>query len=123
MTLRYLWQLPQNLLALMVIRATDARYHGGMVAGAKIYVTSARIGVCLGEYIIMWRDAPEPLKTIAHEAGHYQQSLLFGPLYLIIIGIPSLLMNVGTRLHLLKRENYYKRWPESWADTLGKVER
>jgi len=24
---------------------------------------------------------------------------------------------------ILKNENYYKRWPENWADALGKVQR
>jgi hypothetical protein len=48
---------------------------------------------------------------------------MLGPLYLFIVGIPSVTMNMLTKAKILKRENYYKRWPETWADKLGKVKR
>jgi hypothetical protein len=63
-------------------------------------------------------------KTINHEYGHYLQHLMFGPLYLLIIGLPSLINNrmaynkIGDYQH-----NYYKKYPEKWADKLGGVKR
>jgi hypothetical protein len=57
-----------------------------------------------------------------HEYGHYKQSLILGPLY-IIIAIIIFSMHILTKLKILKIEKYYKRWPEQWADKLGWVRR
>ena len=72
------------------------------------------------------------LRLIKHEQGHCRQSVMLGPLYLVVVGIPSALLNALTRLQssrydLLKRIgheaywNYYKVYPERWADRLGGV--
>lgn len=72
------------------------------------------------------------IRLIRHEQGHQRQSLFFGPLYLLLVGIPSALLNALTRLQssrfdLLKRIgheaywNYYRLYPERWADSLGGV--
>ncbi len=61
--------------------------------------------------------------TIKHEFGHSKQSLYLGPLYLLLVGIPSFLMSMLTILHILRPDRYYKRWPENWANSLGEVKR
>lgn len=72
------------------------------------------------------------LRLIKHEQGHCRQSVMLGPLYLIIVGIPSALLNALTQLQssrytILKKigheayYNYYRIFPESWADRLGGV--
>ena len=74
------------------------------------------------------------LRLIKHEQGHCRQSVILGPLYLIIVGIPSALLNALTRLQssrytILKKigheayYNYYRMFPESLADRLGGVRR
>jgi hypothetical protein len=58
-----------------------------------------------------------------HELGHQRQSEMFGPLYLLIVGLPSIIRAriwVGRKLPPL---DYYKGWPENQADKLGGVER
>jgi hypothetical protein len=84
--------------------------------------------VSLGSYIIVSKQASSTV--IFHEYGHYRQSKLLGPLYLLLVGIPSCLFNnVWDRLAHKKWSTerrvawYYSRYPESWADKLGGVKR
>ncbi len=118
--IRYIWQIPQHLLALLIIKISKANFKK-QYNHTKVYVTDRRFGISLGNYIIVYRYSDKQL--MKHEYGHSIQSLYFGPLYLIIIGLPSIIMNILTRLRILKLYNYYKRWPENWADTLGNVDR
>ena len=57
-----------------------------------------------------------------HEYGHCRQSEYLGWLYLIVIGIPSLIWclcyNAEKRGGL---KDYYKFYTEAWADKLGGV--
>lgn len=116
--LLFIWQLPQNLLGL-IIKSTlkaekdtwnDIEYYNGKLNGA----------VSLGNYIIIDKRYYNDDKTIYHEKGHQIQSKYLGWFYLIIIGIPS---GLGNLIHRLFRFDYYKLPWEKWADKLGKVER
>jgi len=122
--IRYLWQLPQHLLALLLIflfrRRIVSRTPGGN-GTIIIRFLGIRWGVSLGQYVLI--DSRATSKTSLHEQGHSHQSLMLGPLYLIAVGVPSITMNILTRLKVLRADRYYDRWPESWADSLGKVER
>lgn len=58
----------------------------------------------------------------SHEYGHTIQSLLLGPLYLIVIGLPSLVWSRWKRFIRLRREKgipYFWFYTERWADWLG----
>ena len=119
----YLWQVPQNLLGLGVIFFSRAK----PTSGIKPYWNAkANFGISLGNYIIS--DSGDK-KTLLHEAGHQKQSLMLGPLYLLIIGLPSISWNIWDRLFHKswsweKRERWYYSLPwEKWADKLGGVER
>ena len=116
----FLWQLPQHILAWFVIVFSGAKY-SETFCGVKVYKTPFRFGISLGDYIVVYTIHQK--KVILHEYGHSLQSKYFGPFYLLIIGLPSFIMNILTRMNILKRENYYHRWPENWADRLGGVQR
>jgi len=118
-------QLPQTLLAYILILFWKAEYEQ-TYKGIKVYRTKKRYGISLGTIIIL--STIHNFKTLKHEYGHTRQSLYFGWLYLVIIGIPSISMNICSyvlyKLGYPKcAKNYYKRWPENWADKLGGVER
>jgi hypothetical protein len=117
--IKYIWQFPQNLLALLIIKITKAT-HEDVFKDAEIYYAPIK-GISLGQYIIVNKNASE--NTIKHEYGHTRQSKILGPLYLIIVGLPSLTINILSRIKILDNRKYYLRWPESWADKLGEVER
>lgn len=120
--LLWLWQLPQNLLGLLVILFTGAH------KTAECYRTTKRFGASLGEYVILG-DVYANATTIKHEQGHQKQSKYLGPLYLILIGLPSASGNVWDRLFhkkwpVSKRISWYYSLPwEAWADKLGGVKR
>lgn len=61
-------------------------------------------------------------KIAVHEYGHTIQSLILGPLYLLVIGLPSLIW-AGTPYFVNKRrENsipYSRCFAEGWANRLG----
>lgn len=122
----YVWQLPQNLLGLLVILFTRAKHQNCCyVANSKRY-----FGVSLGNYIIFgtgyWGYSK---KDLLHEMGHQKQSLYLGPLYLIIIGLPSFCGNIFDRvfhkkwLSARRIKWYYSQPWEKWADKLGGVKR
>ena len=61
-------------------------------------------------------------KLLVHEYGHTIQSLILGPLYLIVMGIPSTLwgfLPVFARIRKEKRVSYFSFFTESWANHLG----
>ena len=72
----------------------------------------------LGNYIFISPRATE--NTIKHEYGHTRQSLYLGPLYLIIIGIPSILWAMTHRT-IAPDKSYKWFYTEAWADKLGDV--
>jgi hypothetical protein len=76
--------------------------------------------VSLGEYIFTY--SMEDI-TLAHEYGHSRQSRYLGPLYLLTVGAISVCWNLLARVNSRIRRTYYRRWPETWADALGGVER
>lgn len=83
-----MWQLPQNLLGLllMLILQGETRHRLGSIR--FYYLKTFPGGVTLGEYIFV--GTKQDL-TVRHEFGHVMQSRYLGPLYMPVIGLPSLL--------------------------------
>jgi len=95
---------------------------------ATVYwVGNWNYGVSLGTMIFLGtiykttKDAGETTKK--HEYGHTIQSVILGPLYLIIVGIPSITFNIISRLSNEFGKDYYKRYPENWADKISGIKR
>lgn len=76
-------------------------------------------GVSLGFWICLPKNASSV--TVAHEYGHCVQSKRWGPLYLFVIGLPSLLNNLRSRYDDKIKTEYYNLYPEKQADALGGV--
>ena len=129
--LLWLWQFPQHILALIIyfVLMTKKILLTRNTAGNRIIITDTPgWGISLGRYIFM--DSAYGEQDIDHEKGHSIQSLYWGPLYLIVIGIPSAVFNnLWDRLFHKnwpagrRAEWYYSRYPEKQADRLGGVER
>jgi hypothetical protein len=119
-SMMWLWQLPQHLLGLILILVFNAKIDIRYTK-VRVYRTDKKIGISLGQYIIVHKLAH--FTTVKHEYGHSIQSQYLGPLYLLIVGLPSITMNILTRFGVLRAYRYYDRWPENWADSLGGVRR
>lgn len=128
------WVLPQTLLGLVVYLATclfNRSWGHSSEWGVFFFKRFFGSGVCLGEWIILEGD-PFTIdsQSVKHECGHRVQSRILGPLYLLVVGVPSLARNVYDRLVLSKTMTvferqlwYYSGFPERWADRLGGVTR
>lgn len=115
--LLYLWQLPQNCLGLLlrlIYKGNDSIYEDAIVRRSTKFSGE----ISLGRYIILnqWLSK----KTVKHGYGHCIQSRYLGWLYLIMIGLQSLLHAALCRC---RNHSYYDMWFEKWADKLGGVER
>lgn len=131
----FLWQLPQTILAYIVLLVCKIKFgknnvkkiDPNKVKGIKNYYSVPKFfNSCVSlNVIICQENYVTCTKAIMHEFGHRKQSQMLGPLYLLIIGIPSFLGNRYNRLcrKLGKKFDYYKQPWESWADKLGGVER
>lgn len=56
--------------------------------------------------------------TIQHESGHVKQSKILGPLYLLVIGLPSI-VHAAMHRTVCKNPNYYHFYTEKWANKLA----
>jgi hypothetical protein len=83
-------------------------------------------GVSLGCFIFVNANRGEEYLNgvTVHEFGHTIQSLIFGPLYLLIVGVPSYIWCNGKKNIALRQEKglkYCSRFPENWANRLGQA--
>ena len=125
--LLFIWQLPQNLCGIIykyisrdnrisIVENNDSRS-----VNAKVYLQKSLGGVTLGQYIFISQDYIDKEIIIKHECGHVKQSKILGPLYLIIIGIPSILhAMLNNYIGCCKRhkDGYYHFIIERWANKL-----
>jgi len=118
--LLYLWQLPQNLLGLAMMRilspGMSVRLHGARI----LRTDKMRGGISLGRYILISNLFSSPVNEL-HEWGHVRQSQLLGPLYLPVVGIPSLLWAAWWKPG--RKRDYYSFYTEKWADRLAGISR
>ena len=127
-----IWQFPQHIIAYVII-LINCKSIKLMVSkdGISHYLVDHLFdsAISLGNYIFLDSDGNFSYKTIKHEFGHQKQSLMLGPLYLIVIGLPSIIGNIIDRIkHKYFRRHYdpdfyYKQPWEAWADKLGGVVR
>ena len=104
-TLLYLWQLPQNLLGLAVKTVTKAEK-----GFAGYHYWKFHSGLSLGRYVFIHEHALVELAK--HEEGHQKQSMILGWLYLLVIGIPSIVRAGLKSLGAFSKVSYYSFYTE-----------
>lgn len=121
----YLWQLPQNLLGALLVIVYEPELSFTWNGVRLNYSPWMKSGVSLGRYVILKGSAysagVKPGTDEAHERGHSLQSMILGPLYLLVIGLPSLIH--AARWKDGPGKDYYAFYTEKWADRLGGVTR
>ena len=120
LTLQCLWGLPQTLLG-AVLFLVHCRCQHSRFRGAIVTWWTRPGGLSLGPFIFLRRE-PREQRVLVHEYGHTIQSLILGPLYLLVIGIPSFTWASLPALRRMRRKkgiSYYTFYPEKWADRLG----
>lgn len=121
--LSFIWQLPQNIVALALLLVWRKRNLISSYKGCYAYtVYNFSAGVSLGNFCFVGRFYEEALDAlypyVLHEMkGHGYQSRLLGPLYLIVIGIPSFI-----HAKLCKNNDlYYNFYTEKWANKIAGI--
>lgn len=130
--LRLLWELPQCLLGFILFQVYSVGCHCMEVPYGDVrilYSERMRGGISLGRFIILpWKyrynSSSYVRDAISHEYGHTRQSLRLGWLYLVVIGLPSLLWAwAHSTFRRLQEVDYYSFYTERNADKLGGVRR
>lgn len=124
----YTWEILQNLVAKFVMLISKAKPLT-TYKDAKVYTWVFGGGMSLGEHIFVDLKTYDANKKshsdyIKHEYGHTLQSKMLGPLYLFVIGLPSLIWAGCFEDYRKKNKiSYYDFYTEKWADKLGGVHR
>lgn len=114
------------ILFLINIKNEHIFYHGAIITRIK-----GKTSISLGMFAFVGLDLEEDKRlenkipddeieqrTLVHEYGHTIQSIILGPLYLLIIGIPSSIwaMSFNNKGNTI---SYYSFYTEKWANALG----
>lgn len=88
-----------------------------------VYLPWNQGGLSLGTFIFMKKDHPNKkwtYNTRIHEYGHTWQCLLLGPLYWLVVALPSAVWcNFFEGYRKKHNVSYYKLYCESWANNWG----
>jgi len=113
------WCFPQTFIGFI-----RRRMMIGKIISEVFYMSGTQIvyyrgsywdGASLGRYLFCPGE-----HMVRHEYGHSLQSLILGPLYLLVIGVPSMVWNFMKRRDMFSGIDYYAFFTERWADKLGK---
>jgi hypothetical protein len=117
----FLFEFPQNLigaLAFLFYIKIKKRPRKKFRDAYVVHVGGAWGAVTFSRFIFA-DDRCYDSSLIRHEYGHRLQSALLGPLYLPVIGIPSLIWALLFKGYRTKRQkNYFGFYTEAWADRL-----
>ena len=133
--LQWTWGLPQTIVGfiyfLINIKQEHYYYHGSVVT-----IWKSKSSLSLGMFVFV-SDDPfcyyDSLREsysvdefsnmlLVHEYGHTIQSLFFGPLYLFLVGVPSIMWSflpVYVKKRDQERISYFSAYPERWANSSG----
>lgn len=142
-SLVFIWELPQNIAGILVYLFFKIFYGCHLISIRtypdldnetlepkknffydNLYIFSfwskgMSGGVTLGQFVFLDENSKDSETSLKHEGGgHGKQGLFLGPLYLIVVGLSSIL---HAAFHNCKF--YYHFWTETWADILGDVKR
>ena len=148
--LSWTWGIIQQIAALclrLYLKITKKTNGTGDYDGFIVHYCHLKRGsVSLGNHVFLCPSHWEDETVLAHELGHCRQSLILGPLYMFVIGIPSVLWcnvfwprkmkkwketkvfsesineNLKLKLNVPPKPSYYDFYTEKWANKLMGLE-
>lgn len=126
--LQWTWGLVQNLLGAFLFLFLNLKERGRRISyfhGALVCSWHLSGSMGLGMFIFFGNSSKDEASAHAlkvHEFGHTIQSCILGPLYLFVIGLPSLAwanipyFRTRRRTHHI---SYFVFYPEKWANAEG----
>lgn len=129
--IQWTWGLVQNVVGAMFFLFNIHRPHA-YFKGAVVTTWHKPYGLGCGMFIFLGDETlpgySQALNNklqydiLVHEYGHTIQSIILGPMFLIVIGLPSILWaSLPYFQHLRKRKHisYYWLYCEKWANIIG----
>ena len=116
------WGVIQNVLGFLIwlyVLLTGPKEKRRFFHGALLTRWNLPSSMSMGIFLFMGTD---DMHVVVHEYGHTIQSMILGPFYLPLIGLPSLIWANSKRLGRYRRRthtSYYQFYPERWADRIG----
>jgi len=117
--LQIFWGFPQTVLGLIVFLMNRKERHERYRCVCHTVWKRNDYGLSLGMFVFTGDDGG--FSDIAHEYGHCVQSLILGPLYLPVIGIPSWIHCIALdgKQDAESSSKYYQFYTEAWAERLA----
>lgn len=132
--LQWTWGILQNIggfINFLILKKTNiSSCHGAIVSDYRPRSRRLRTGCfATGMFIFLdesrTRDPDTRARLITHEYGHTIQSIIFGPLFIPFVALPSMAWS----LIYSKRRSYYRsqgvlytsRYPEKQANRYGEA--
>lgn len=123
---QWTWGLPVNIVggtAYFICTKILKRPHSKFGFANIVYLPWNAGGLSMGLFIFV-RDEKEKEDWLynvrIHEYGHTWQCLLLGPLYYLVVAIPSVIWcNCFAGYRKKNDVSYYKLYCESWANSFG----
>lgn len=120
-SLQLTWGILQSFIGFVLfmwtIKSAHSFYHGSI--RTHWHMNS---GISLGLFIFVSTDnaGHVSMEMSQHEYGHTVQSLILGPLYLIIIGLPSIIWyhffeDIRRRNNISYSAFIIERWADEWG--------
>lgn len=115
--LSFIWQLPQSLLGLIFLAYFAIMGDVELISYKKLcFAFSSKYmmgGISLGNFAFLSTYNAKKTAVVMHEQeGHTVDSKIWGPLYLLVIGLPSLMWAwLGDN-----NKCYYDFYTERWAN-------
>lgn len=115
------WGFPQTFLGFILYLINFNRKHEEY-NGCILTYWRHKGGISLGLFIFIEDNEKRYLELRNHEYGHTIQSLLLGPMYLLVVGLPSLIwcfLIFNKKAQRNKNISYLDLYCEAWAEKLG----
>ncbi len=122
--LQLTWGILQNVLGFLVwlyVLFDCPKEKMRFFYGALVTRCNLLSSMSLGMFLFLGSDDE---RIIVHEYGHSIQSIILGPFYLFVIGIPSLIWASSPRYIERRKKGrirYTSFYPERWANRLGRL--
>lgn len=118
------WGIIQTIIGLLVWFVICTRAKDDIMVGhTHALVVGGNLGaVSIGPCISVFVERPTE-SLLKHEYGHCIQSLILGPFWLFVIGIPSFVWaGCFAKYRQTHNVSYYSFYTEKWANKLGGIE-
>ncbi|MBR2787585.1 MAG: hypothetical protein IKD94_00335 [Erysipelotrichaceae bacterium] len=120
--MQWTWGIMQNVLGFLLfclLYLKKGKLKTEMYRGAIATMWRQRSSVSLGMFIFL---GTSDRRVLVHEYGHCIQSMILGPLYLPLIGIPSFIWCNAPHFRRQRKKGtcrYSSFYTEKWANHLG----